>query len=102
MRLTTIISICFMFEFCYLSEQCLCVEVMSDTKPTQISVAGRIPVPRNVIITSGVDSKNATPSDSQETSKRGFREKLLAQMWPVCWLGVFAGLAIVCCVQAAE
>ena len=39
---------------------------------------------------------------TSESAKHGYGEKLLAQIWPAYWLGVFVGLLLVCSVKGAE
>ena len=40
--------------------------------------------------------------DVMEASNPGYGEKLLAQIWPACWLSLFVGLLLVCPVKGAE
>src|SRR5713101_3799220 len=40
--------------------------------------------------------------DVTEAGNPGYGEKLLAQIWPACWLSLFVGLLLVCPVKGAE
>jgi acetyl esterase/lipase len=42
------------------------------------------------------------PRDAIEGGKHGYGEKLLAKIWPACWLGVFVGLLLASPANAAD
>src|SRR5881394_698238 len=64
---------------------------MSDINLTQLHATGFIPVPSDAISASADNQNTGMTRDTKETGEHFHRERLLAQIWPPCWLSADLG-----------